>query len=132
MNKAMIPTNPRANTTAFLQVSINPSARCTVYEGRAPGPAAPAAGVLGTAITRGPATTWEVESPTGTATAAGAANLTVSPAFPVTICPKISLSAGRNAYRTPATTMEMMIKAAHILLSAISLHDNAPKLALIA
>jgi hypothetical protein len=47
------------------------------------------------------------------------ATLTVSPALPVTIVEKISLSAGTHTYRAAATRIETRIKAAHILLKAM-------------
>jgi hypothetical protein len=91
MNNAMIPINPIASVTAVLQVPMIPSAFCTRYAGAA---AVPTAGVA-------------------------IATLTVSPALPVTIVENISLSAGTHAYRTPATTIETKINAAHILLNAM-------------
>src|ERR1700760_1610485 len=45
----------------------------------------------------------------------------VSPALPITMAPKISLSGGEKRYLAPATITETMIKAAHILLNAIEL-----------
>ena len=50
----------------------------------------------------------------------------------MTIELKISLSAGEKTYLIPATSTEMMIKAAHILLNAITLCVYLPKIALIA
>src|SRR5580698_3206551 len=48
----------------------------------------------------------------------------VSPILPVTIVEKISLSAGTNTYRTPATMIETKINAAHILLNAMLQINN--------
>src|SRR5579863_8798485 len=58
--------------------------------------------------------------------ACGAAVTTriVSPSFPVTICEKISLSAGTQTYRTAATTIEIKMNAAHILLNAMLQINN--------
>jgi hypothetical protein len=43
----------------------------------------------------------------------------VSLALPITMAAKMSLSAGEKAYLMPATSTEIMMKAAHILDNAM-------------
>jgi len=110
MNRAMIPISPKDRLTAPLQVSMTPSASW---------------------ILKGLDVVGACEMPPGgMATFAGLH--IVSFAFPMTITLKIPLSAGEKTYFIPATSTEIMIKAAHILLNAITLCLTMLKIALIA
>jgi hypothetical protein len=109
MNKAMIPIKPSERLTAVLQVSINPSA-LWIRKAAVAAPAGAAVGAFGEAM-----------GTVGEAMGAGAVVLIrmVSPERPVTISLNMSLSFWIKAHLMPATNIETIINAAHILLNAM-------------